>query len=219
VWIRPFVSRFNNRFKIITDVAIMTTFAIAIMMNSNVDVSQEPGWLGKKVFDMAFTVVNMVLPACVVFAEILAQTETEEEEEVHEYAWLGDEKHGGFKELVLDESPRLKALRYNLESTDLKLLNSKAIDAGVKPAAIQDMHSSDHPKNDIIEALMQIAGSEGSGTQGKKGPARKPLGTVAGIFGFVEATKKSFPAEGEFDNPMAGDEDDDSTFDVEKSKV
>ena len=219
VWIRPFVSRFNNRFKIITDVAIMTTFAIAIMMNSNVDVSQEPGWLGKKVFDMAFTVVNMVLPACVVFAEILAQTETEEEEEVHEYAWLGDEKHGGFKELVLDESPRLKALRYNLESTDLKLLNSKAIDAGVKPASIQDMHSSDHPKNDIIEALMQIAGSEGSGTQGKKGPARKPLGTVAGIFGFVEATKKSFPAEGEFDNPMAGDEDDDSTFDVEKSKV
>jgi hypothetical protein len=38
VWQRPFLSRFNNRFKIATDVAIMVTFAIAIMMNKNVDV-------------------------------------------------------------------------------------------------------------------------------------------------------------------------------------
>ncbi len=64
------------------------------------------------------------------------------------------------------------------------------------------MHSSDHPKNDIIEALMQIAGMEGSGNVGKKGPKRKPVGTVARVFGFEEGKKKGQgSSEDEFDNP------------------
>merc|ERR1712159_587788 len=131
VWARPFVTRFNNRFKIATDLAIMVTFAIAIMMNKSVDTSREPRWLDKSVFDALFSIVNILVPTMVVLVEFYTQATTNEETvEVHEYAWLGDEKYGGFKELVLDESPRLKALRYNLDNTDLQILNAKASDAG-----------------------------------------------------------------------------------------
>ena len=70
---------------------------------------------------------------------------------------------------MLDESPRLKHLRYNLENTDLQVLNMKANDTGVSSTAIQEMHSAANPKNDIVEALMQIAGMEGSGTIGLRG--------------------------------------------------
>ena len=172
-------------------------------------VSQEPSWLGKETFDLAFAFVNLFVPFVVVVAELVTQAAKgdDEEEEVHEYAWLGDEKHGGFKELVVDESPRLKLLRYNLEHTDLKVLTRKAADAGVATKTLQNMHSSDQPKHYIIEALMQIAGTEGSGTVGKKGPQRKPIGTVAGVFEFEQGTgQNSGPKESEFDNP---------TFDIE----
>ena len=68
-------------------------------------VSQEPSWLGKETFDLAFAFVNLFVPFVVVVAELVTQGAKgdDEEEEVHEYAWLGDEKHGGFKELVVDE--------------------------------------------------------------------------------------------------------------------
>jgi hypothetical protein len=216
VSIQPYISRFNNRFKVVTDIAIMTTFAIAIMMNKSVDTSQEPRWLDKAVFDIAFTVANVLLPVLTVIVEFVTQaTSGQEDEEIHEYAWLGDEKHGGFKELVLDESPRLKTLRYNLENTDLQVLNLKASDAGISSKDIQAMHSAANPKNDIIEALMQVAGAEGSESVGKKGPKRKPIGTVADVFGFVDPTSPKSKltksvSESEFDNPIA------DTFDVEK---
>ena len=178
-------------------------------------VSQEPSWLGKEAFDLAFFFVNLFVPFVVVVVEFVTQAadEDDDEEEIHEYAWLGDEKHGGFKEVVIDESPRLKLLRYNLEQTDLKVLNLKAEDAGVSSKTLQAMHSSDHPKNDIIEALMQIAGMEGTGTVGKKGLQRKPIGTVAGVFGFAQPNnKKRGLKETEFDKS----EYDNPTFDIEE---
>ena len=90
----------------------------------------------------------MVIP----FELITQAVDGDKEVEIHEYAWLGDETHGGFNELVLDKSPRLKALRYDLENADLKVLNEKASEADA--SEVQAMHSSDHPKKDIIEALM-----------------------------------------------------------------
>jgi hypothetical protein len=196
VSIQPYLSRFNNNFKIASDVAIMATFAIAVMMNKNVDTTQEPQWMDETVFDLAFSFFNVLLPALVVLHDIHRQYSTpDENEETHTYAWLGDEKHGGFKELVLDESPRLKQLRYNLENTDLQRLNSKASEIGISSKAIQAMHSAANPKNDIVEALMQLAGMEGPGK------SRKPIGTVAAAFGFKNTQSNSDDRD-EYENPM-----------------
>jgi hypothetical protein len=220
VRIQPFTSRFNNRFKVATDVAIMTTFAIAILMNGHVDTSNEPSWMSKNVFDAVFAIINIWIPLMVVAIELFTQNAVHEEEEIHEYAWLGDEKHGGFKELNQDEGPRLKNLRYNLENTDMKILNEKATAAGIGAKSVQAIHSGEHPKQDIIEALMEIARQEGPASDGKK-----PKGTVAKVFGFSipdedvdeeaangkqskrGSSKKAGPKESEFDNPLASGEE------------
>ena len=109
---------------------------------------------------------------------------------MHEYAWLGDENSGGFKELDLDEDPRMKSLRYKLENVDLKLLNELAGSAGVGPKTLQSIHSSDHPKQDIINALMEIARMEGD----EKG--QKSKGTVAKVFGFSTPVEKMESEDG-----------------------
>lgn len=224
VRIQPFTSRFNNRFKVATDVAIMATFSVAVLMNKHVDSSQEPSWMSKTLFDAVFAFVNIWIPLTVVGIELFTQGyDDSDDEEIHEYAWLGDEKHGGFKELNLDETPRLKSLRYNLENVDLKVLNDKATSAGVGAKTLQSIHSGDHPKQDIIEALMAIAGQEGSSKDGKKSK-----GTVAKVFGFAtpadkdddegdeetggkgggknrKSGKTKGNQESEFDNPLAGE--------------
>ena len=227
VSLRPYLSRFNNRFKIATDIAVLATFSVAIMMNANVDRSGEPEWIDDYFFDIIFTIVNVIVPLGVVVVELLVQMtrSAAEAEQFHGHAWLDDEKQGGFKVLVMDDSERLRSLRYDLETTDLKELNVKAVNAGLSRKEIQDIHSGRNPKGDMIDAIMLIAKEEGQGRVGKNGPMRNPIGTVAVAFGFqgkieepVDTLQIKFAnpvdAGAEYFNPVG-----DSTFDVDAGNI
>jgi hypothetical protein len=227
VSLRPYLSRFNNRFKIATDIAVLATFSVAIMMNANVDRSGEPEWIDDYFFDIVFTIVNVIVPLGVVVVELLVQMtrSAAEAEQFHGHAWLDDEKQGGFKVLVMDDSERLRSLRYDLETTDLKELNVKAVNAGLSRKEIQDIHSGRNPKGDMIDAIMLIAKEEGQGRVGKNGPMRNPIGTVAVAFGFqgkieepVDTLQIKFAnpvdAGAEYFNPVG-----DSTFDVDGGNI
>ena len=82
---QPFTSRFNNRFKVATDVAIMTTFCVAVLMNKHVDSSQEPTWMSRSLFDAVFAVINIWVPMMVVAVELFTQAAEDDDEEVSTY--------------------------------------------------------------------------------------------------------------------------------------
>ena len=65
---RPFVSRFDNNFKIATDGAIIVTFNIAVVLNDRVDLSKE--LLSEDLLNFCLVVVNILIPACVVSEQI-----------------------------------------------------------------------------------------------------------------------------------------------------
>ena len=65
---RPFVSRFDNNFKIVTDAAVLITFNIAVMLNDRVDLSKE--FLSEGFLNFSLILVNILVPAGVVVEQI-----------------------------------------------------------------------------------------------------------------------------------------------------
>ena len=67
---RPFVSRFDNNFKIATDGAIIVTFNIAVMLNLNdrADLSKE--FLSEGFLNFSLILVNILVPLGVVVEQI-----------------------------------------------------------------------------------------------------------------------------------------------------
>ena len=65
---RPFVSRFDNNFKIATDGAIIVTFNIAVMLNDRVDLSKE--FLSEGFLNFSLILVNILVPLGVVVEQI-----------------------------------------------------------------------------------------------------------------------------------------------------
>ena len=197
---RPFLTRFNNNFKIVTDLAVMVTFNVAILLSDRVDWSMEPGFVTREALDMMLIVVNMVIPAIVVFLELNRSTAPPRGKA--KFGWLGDERHGGFK-IMAEEEPRLAGLRHELEGVDLKTLNQNARSAGLNSREMEKVLSDDHPKNVLIDMLMKHAAAEGStriklacipipliGSILDAITGRKPEGTVRAVFGFDVKERK-----------------------------
>lgn len=196
---RPFLTRFNNNFKIVTDLAVMLTFNVAILLSERVDWSMEPDFITRDGLDLMLVIVNMVIPSVVVFMELSRPVEQPVDEA--KFGWLGDERSGGFK-IMAEETPRLSGLRRELEGLELKTLNRNARAAGLSQKELNKVHDDDHPKNVMIDALMKHAELEGT-TRVKLAcipipcvgrikdaiSGRKPEGTVRAVFGFdaVEA--------------------------------
>ena len=65
---RPFVSRFDNNFKVAVDAAIVVTFNIAVMLNDRVDLSKE--FLSEGFLNFLLIFVNLVVPATVVVVQL-----------------------------------------------------------------------------------------------------------------------------------------------------
>ena len=194
---RPFLTRFNNNFKIVTDLAVMLTFNVAILISDRVDWSMEPDFITRDGLDLMLVVVNMVIPSIVVIME-LSRPEEQPQEEA-KFGWLGDERHGGFKVLA-EETPRLSGLRHELEGLELKTLNMNARAAGLTQKELNKVHNDDHPKRLMIDALMKHAAQEGTtrvklacipipfiGSIKDAISGRKPEGTVRAVFGFDTA--------------------------------
>ena len=68
---RPFQSRFNNNFKLVTDLAVMCTFAFAIITSDRVDKAKEPFFVtDEAIMETLFMIVNVGMPVAVVATEI-----------------------------------------------------------------------------------------------------------------------------------------------------
>lgn len=198
---RPFVTRFNNNFKIVTDLAVMLTFNVAILLSDRVDWSMEPDFITEDGLDLSLVIVNMIIPSIVVILELNRSTTVQEDPA--RFGWLGDERHGGFK-IMAEEEPRLAGLRHELEGLELKTLHKHARDAGLSAKDIEKVHTDDHPKSIMIDSLMKHAAAEGK-TRMKLGPipipcigpikdactGRKPEGTVRACYGFDVAEEES----------------------------
>ena len=197
---RPFLTRFNNNFKIVTDLAVMVTFNVAVLLSERVDWSMEPEFITREILDMMLIVVNMLIPSIVVILELSRSTsETRSEAK---FGWLGDERHGGFK-IMAEEEPRLAGLRHELEGVELKTLNQNARAAGLSSREMETVLSDDHPKNVLIDMLMAHAAAEGKtriklacipipliGSCLDAITGRKPEGTVRAVFGFDVRERK-----------------------------
>jgi hypothetical protein len=212
---RPFVTRFNNNFKICTDLAVLITFAVAILLSPRVDQSMEPAWVTRDVMDTILLVANMFIPALVVFMEFSRGAEQEEEDIHARYGWLGDERDGGFK-LLVEEEPRLAGLRRELEALELKTLNSGAREAGLTQEELEEVHNTDHPKQVLIDHLMEHAAKESDRKAEQVAKGAKKIGTVRRVYGIEQKEKKQAKraekkkemlktkeVEQEFNNPVS----------------
>ena len=65
---QPYVAKFDNDFKLATDVAVVVTLNIAVMLNTRVDSSKEV--LSAASLNVALIVVNIVLPVGVIASAI-----------------------------------------------------------------------------------------------------------------------------------------------------
>ena len=75
---RPFVSRFDNNFKICTDGAIIMTFNIAVMLNDRVDMSKE--FMSENFLNLSLIVANILIPAGVVVEQLVQNNKKAKEE-------------------------------------------------------------------------------------------------------------------------------------------
>ena len=91
---QPYMTRFNNQFKIVTDAAVLVTFNIAVILSDRVDSSLEPAWsvtqcilsqpstcqsdpyltvlrrCDTEMMDAMLIIVNIVIPVSVVIYEL-----------------------------------------------------------------------------------------------------------------------------------------------------
>jgi hypothetical protein len=238
ITIRPFQSRFNNNFKTVTDIAIIATFMLAILLSDRVDKRLEPAWLGREELDSTLLLANLGLPIlCIVF-EVGLQA-IDEEEEVDRYTEIGGlrwpfarwDGHGGqFRGAGKNDDARLATLRRELEEqVDFETLQGRALN--ISKEQLRLCHKSQQPKDALVELVVWQAGLEGKGWGCWSG---QPVGTTRAAVldqGTIRRTERltkqqrgKAPAlrdqnifdEEEAENPLAYAPDDLGKIDVEE---
>jgi hypothetical protein len=182
VKIRPFELRFNNNFKLVTDISIISTFCICILLSDRVDQELEPEWLGKAELDVALVLVNIGFPLAAIISEVGMQVEESNDVEV-----LGKEdrdgvqwpyarwEEGAFRGAKLGDDHRLAALRLELEGLEIGKLDRRANKVDLTNDQIEGCHSSPFPKEAMVDLIVAVAALEGKGWGCCKS---EPIGTV-----------------------------------------
>ena len=118
--------------------------------------------------------------------------------------------------MLVEEEPRLAGLRRELEALELKTLNSGAREAGLTQEELEEVHNTDHPKQVLIDHLMEHAAKESDRKAEQVAKGAKKIGTVRRVYGIEQKEKKQAKraekkkemlktkeVEQEFNNPVS----------------